>query len=121
MRIIIGFLVFLYVLNMAFVYGGIWDLQENPQKNVSVIVGSNDEVVTGILHREWDKTWVLTKENGVQAKAKDFVMIGKLQDPYSTKMLWTRWRLYVPVGIVVSLLGGFLLKDLVRLPALLKG
>lgn len=74
MKQIIALLLWLYMMDLAVVYGSIWDSKANPSKNVTVTL-EDGRTFTGDLSKDWNKLWVLETADGATVMFKDFTLM----------------------------------------------
>lgn len=99
-RIIIAFVAWFYLSEAALTYGGIWQSQSNPTRDVQVQL-QNGTTEVGSLQQTWARDWVLLKNDGSISNLKDLSNV-TLSFPVPSEVpdLWAFWRSWLPLALV---------------------
>ena len=97
-RLLVAAVVWWYAFYAAVVYGGIWDSQATPTKNVEVVLGAG-KPLKGTLTRDWQKSWVLTSDDGGEVRFIDYQAM-LFAKPQETRGFAQFWRAILPATVV---------------------
>ena len=99
-RIIIAFVAWFYLSEVALTYGGIWQSQSNPTRDVQVQL-QNGTTEVGSLQQTWARDWVLLKNDGSISNLKDLSNVTlSFPVPSEAPNLWEFWRSWLPLALV---------------------
>lgn len=99
-RIVIALVIWCFCVEAAITYGGIWQSQSSPTRNVSV-QHDGGAIEVGSLQRSWSRDWTLVKSDGSTSNLKDLSrVIVSIQRPDEAPGYWALWRSWLPMILV---------------------
>lgn len=101
MRTLVILVLWWLAFGQAIQFGGIWQLRAHPMRNVTVYIAP-DLTREGQLSRDWDGTWVLLTEGGI-----DHIFLGESPPAMSytvdvnrPESILSHWRTLLPMLLV---------------------
>lgn len=115
-RIVMGFVLWWFSFGFVATYASIWHSQTYPSRNVSVTL-TESRFLTGDLHQDWNRKWVLTEADGRENRFNDsevVVMAFSPPPPGAALGYAKMWRSWGPVVIFTGVFWLWLLAPQIR-------